>query len=119
MTAVFLSALPLAVQAQQSTSQEEDIPQAQSRIVTSVETCLSQLSPADAARVRQSLKPYEDCQNKLKDSAVAKEKEEAEKKKEKPAPAENARNYVRVQPETAGAKEDKDVSSNKSDKSNP
>lgn len=111
----FVSFISAAAHAQGQIPQQEEPVQAQSRVVTSVEGCLSQLSPGDAARVRQSLKPYEDCQKKLQEKQAAKDKEEAEKKSEKQAPAENARNFVRVQDESKTAGD----SSNKSEKSKP
>ncbi len=89
----------------QTDAQTEEVPQVQSHRVTSVESCISQLPPAMAAEVRQSLKPYEDCQKRL--GQVLEKKAEQEEKLEtakNAAPeAETPRNYVRVQNPTEAA----------------
>lgn len=77
----------------------EDMPAAHSHVVTSVQKCLDQLPPAEAAEVRKNyLKPYQECMARLS----YKKKDEAEKAAKAAADAPVApapRNYVRVRKE--------------------
>lgn len=83
----------------QTDAPTEDAPQVQSHRVTSVESCINQLPPAMAAEVRQSLKPYEDCQKRLGQvlEKKAEQEEKLETAKNAVPEAETPRNYVRVQ----------------------
>lgn len=70
--------------------------QMQSFTVTSVEKCLSQLPPAEAAEVRaRYVKPYEECNNRVMANTRAQKTYEAGKQQEALTP-ETPRNYVRV-----------------------
>ena len=79
-------------------AQEVQILPAHSAVVTSIDTCLDQLDPDDAAEVRSNvLTPYRDCQDRLSNKKAAKKTAKAGKRKNPPE-AENARNFVRVKP---------------------
>ncbi len=102
----YIAALFLLIASSTAFAQTEEVQQVQSHRVTSVEGCINQLPPAMAAEVRQSLKPYEDCQKRL--SQVLEKKAEQQEKQEavkNAVPeAETPRNYVRVQAPTEAAK---------------
>lgn len=67
-----------------------------SHTVTSVEECLEQLSPEDAADIRAtSIKPYEDCNRRLQRQRLEK-KETAKRKKAEDEEAETHTNFLRV-----------------------
>lgn len=105
-----LFALLLLISVPALAQETEEITQVQSHRVTSVDDCISQLPPALAADVRQSLKPYEDCQRSLKKvlEKKATEKESVASEARQVPEAETPRNYVRVQtPAEAGKKPDK------------
>ncbi len=82
---------------------DELAPAPQTRVVTSLQKCLDQLEPEEAALIRGSYnKPYQTCHAML--AAKAGKKKKAKKKLAEVPEAENARNYVRVQDgRTAGA----------------
>ncbi len=87
----------------QPAAADELAPAPQTRVVTSLEKCLDQLEPEEAALIRGSYnKPYQTCHAML--AAKAGKKKKAKKKLEEEPEAENARNYVRVQDgRTAGS----------------
>lgn len=74
-------------------------------VVTSIETCLSQLDPADAAEIRAHyVKPYAECQFRLQEKLSRKEQQKTAKT-EAPV-ADTPRNYLRVQQPPAPAPAD-------------
>jgi hypothetical protein len=77
--------------------------QMQSFTVTSVEKCLSQLPPAEAAEIRaRYVKPYEECNNRVMSNTRAQKTIEAGKQQEALTP-ETPRNYIRVAVPQGGA----------------
>lgn len=90
----------------QPAASDELAPAPQTRVVTSLQKCLDQLEPEEAAIVKSSYnKPYQTCHAML--AAKATKKKKAKKKLQEEPEAENARNFVRVQDgRTAGGKQD-------------
>jgi hypothetical protein len=90
----------------QPAASDELAPAPQTRVVTSLQKCLDQLEPEEAAIVKSSYnKPYQTCHAML--AAKATKKTKAKKKLQEEPEAETARNYVRVQDgRTAGAKQE-------------
>jgi hypothetical protein len=88
----------------QPAASDELAPAPQTRVVTSLQKCLDQLEPEEAAIVKSSYnKPYQTCHTML--AAKASKKKKAKKKLQEEPEAENARNFVRVQDgRTAGGK---------------
>lgn len=79
--------------------EENTAPVPQSHVVTSVSACAKQLKPEAAQKLRQSLKPYEDCHRLLAAQLAAEDKTEkteaAAKKRAAETPV-TPRNYIRV-----------------------
>ena len=105
----------LMIHALPSLGAENDFAPAQNAVVTSVQKCLEQLDPADAADIRaRFVQPYQECQKRL--SAKLEQKKQADSKAaaETPVPV-TPRNFVRVKednkktipPKTEDKKEDK------------
>lgn len=99
---------------------QDSFPAAQSHTVTSVQTCYDQLDPAEALEIqKKSLKPYEECLNKVSEKiqkqktlkARAAAEDEAEAAEE--VKAETPRNYIRVMKAPAGKKKMADDDSSK------
>lgn len=68
----------------------------QSMSVTSIDKCLAQLPPAEAAEIRtRYVKPYEECRNRVGANARAQKTVEVTKQEEALTP-ETPRNYIRV-----------------------
>ncbi|MDE1151391.1 MAG: hypothetical protein PW788_02545 [Micavibrio sp.] len=79
---------------------------AQSSVVTSIDTCLNQLDPADAAEIRNSyIKPYQECQSRLA-AKLAKKKTAKVTTQKNGLEAESPRNFVRVQTPKTAPKDD-------------
>jgi len=71
---------------------------AQSAVVTSVDACLKQLDPDEAAEVRRNYqRPYQECQSRLAEKLSKKKTAKAGAAQKGPE-AESPRNFVRVQP---------------------
>jgi hypothetical protein len=91
-------------------AEENSFAPARSAVVTSVQKCLDQLDPADAAEIRgKFVQPYQECQRRLTAKLEKKKQEEAKAATETPVPV-TPRNFVRVkQPEEKNdtKKEDK------------
>jgi hypothetical protein len=85
---------------------EESFSPARSATVTSVQKCLDQLDPADAADIRaRYVHPYQECQKRLRLKLEHKKQAEAKAAAETPV-APTPRNFVRVKKAAPEEKQD-------------
>lgn len=105
LTLMFLAVFSVSAFAAEDMDDEiqDSFPASQSHVVTSVQTCYDQLDPAEALEIqKKSLKPYEECLNKISEkiqkqkTATARKIAEDEADAAEDAKPETPRNYVRV-----------------------
>jgi hypothetical protein len=75
---------------------DDKFPAARNAVVTSVQKCLNQLDPVDAAEIKgKFVQPYQECQRRLSAKLERKKQEEAKAAAATPV-AVTPRNFVRV-----------------------